>query len=790
MYRISHFDTDNVVIDLIKTVGLSQSSGNNGSGSGGITGPTGPSGGPTGATGDKGNTGPTGKQGPAGISNVTGPTGPTGPKGDLGIQGPAGPTGQQGFTGPTGSGGISSITAGNTNITITGTPTNPIISGTLVNLTSNVSTQNFAFSGNTGGNPSFIVGGGQEFKVITATDSTPHILVDSGVNGGVQLGNPSGYGGYKVTAPTVVPSTTSDTQVATTAFVQSVIGSSSNVSSVSAGTNISITGTANAPVVNLQNPLTAQLNIADQPFGGSSTDGGFQTATIDEKTTGGITAYDIKQYINTDPAGSKTVYVNSEAQPTIAQHYAYFQNTLTGQTAGGGVKAETNSFQHFATASDPTLPATATRSETTSGGQINDQHEVNAGGAGIYTKNSYAITSIGVNHFNRVQASSADNRHETMVQSTQAYNNITYGAGATTTQNESVVDASRARLRNRYITTGVSNTTVVDTTPLSCQVAQYFQNGGNISNTTLTTDTNGFTVASDKAVSIFTGNNTNLTLSATGNIIATSDNLDISATRLIMPSPVDAVGFVDFNRGKTTLTRQDAGGALNPMLILQNNNATGSCAMEVYKNTPTAGTAGIVLHNLSCFGKDSANNKQEYTRITHTIRDATNTGEDGSIELGCHTNGSYQNYIQLNANDAPIGEVNIFRPVDFIGGTDANATIKCSGAGSVNLNLDSSASAGTGNITLKPKGVVSVLGTTAQTIQSADQSMTVRAGASGVGGCVLTLKSSPDQAIILEGNSLTLNGSSLVVPSSSGSSGNHLQVQINGVNYVIALLNP
>ena len=126
-----------------------------------------------------------------------------------------------------GGGAVNSVSVGNANLTLTGTATDPIISGTLVALTGNVATTNFAFSGNAPGNPSFVIGGTEEFKIIT-TDLTSHILVDSGVNGGVQLGNPAGYGGYKVTAPTVTPSTDSTTQVATTAFVQSAISGTPN----------------------------------------------------------------------------------------------------------------------------------------------------------------------------------------------------------------------------------------------------------------------------------------------------------------------------------------------------------------------------------------------------------------------------------------------------------------------------------------------------------------------------------------------------------------------------------
>jgi len=148
-----------------------------------------------------------------------------------------------------GGSGVSSISAGNSNITIGGTSSNPTISGTLTALTGNVSTANYSFSGNATGNPSFVLGGGQEFKVIT-TDLTSQILVGSS---GVILGTAGT--GYTVQAPTVATSA-SDEQVATTSFVKQAIASSSIVNSITAGTNINLTGTANIPVVNVNTALT------------------------------------------------------------------------------------------------------------------------------------------------------------------------------------------------------------------------------------------------------------------------------------------------------------------------------------------------------------------------------------------------------------------------------------------------------------------------------------------------------------------------------------------------------
>jgi hypothetical protein len=110
------------------------------------------------------------------------------------------------------------------------------------------------------------------------------------------------------------------------------------------------------------------------------------------------------------------------------------------------------------------------------------------------------------------------------------------------------------------------------------------------------------------------------------------------------------------------ITSTGAGGAVNPTLRLTNTNATGSVALEIYKNKPTAGTNGDILFNQSVFGKDSGNAKQEYTRISHTIRASAAGVEDGSIEFGCFLNGVNTNFLQINGNDE---QVNILKDVDL-----------------------------------------------------------------------------------------------------------------------------
>jgi hypothetical protein len=144
-----------------------------------------------------------------------------------------------------------------------------------------------------------------------------------------------------------------------------------------------------------------------------------------------------------------------------------------------------------------------------------------------------------------------------------------------------------------------------------------------------------------------TSDTKNLAISSTGNLLFTGDNLSTTATNFNIKSSA-------------------TGGQANPLLTLTNTNATGSVALEVYKNKPTAGVNGEVLFNQSVYGKDSGNAKQEFTRITHSIRDITAGAEDGSIEMGCMVNGSFNNFLQINGNQ---NEVNCLKNLDMGGHT-------------------------------------------------------------------------------------------------------------------------
>ena len=169
-----------------------------------------------------------------------------------------------------------------------------------------------------------------------------------------------------------------------------------------------------------------------------------------------------------------------------------------------------------------------------------------------------------------------------------------------------------------------------------------------------------------------------------------------------------------------TLNDTDTGGQANPILSLNNTNATGSVALEVYKNKPTAGVNGDVLFNQSVYGKDSGNTKQEFTRMTHTIRDAVGGTEDGSIELSVFRAGAIETFLQINGVD---NEVNCLKTLDM-----GNNNISTSTG---NMAIVTTASTGTGTLQLNSKAATNITATTGGINLTANTAGLIQANTTG-----------------------------------------------------------
>jgi hypothetical protein len=289
------------------------------------------------------------------------------------------------------------------------------------------------------------------------------------------------------------------------------------------------------------------------------------------------------------------------------------------------------------------------------------------------------------------------------------------------------------------------------------------------------------------ALSAIAPNGLNASLLVVNNTISIQ-NADTAPTRVINTSAEDGTGGTHFGvawvgntlpfvmetldatplQVKDTqlqLTASTTGGSTNPILTLNNTNATGSVAMEVYKNKPTAGSTSDTLFQQSVYGKNSGNAKREYTRTTHTIRDATAGAEDGSIEMGCFVNGSFNNFLQLNGNQ---NEVNCLKVLDM-GGNDIRTTTG-------DLTISTASSTGGGDIAITGKsGSIMTLSATQINLNS-------------TGGNNVNLTSTGDINLSAV-NNLIFTGANLQSSTSSGNSGQHLVITLNGVQFKIKLEN-
>ena len=239
-----------------------------------------------------------------------------------------------------------------------------------------------------------------------------------------------------------------------------------------------------------------------------------------------------------------------------------------------------------------------------------------------------------------------------------------------------------------------------------------------------------------------------------------------------------------------TLTDTDVGGQANPMLTMTNTNATGSVALEVYKNKPTAGVAGDVLYNQSVYGKDSGNAKQEYTRVSHTLRDSAAGVEDGSIEFGCFVNGAMATFLQINGNE---NEINATKPIDMVGNNIRSSV------GS--MTITTTLSAGLGNITTAAKGDTTTTCVNATTTATQNLALTGTndVSISSTQGCAVqsvlgagplgALYTNPGIVELQADTQLNLTGAALQTISAGIASIQFLRINLNGTFYKIALLN-
>jgi hypothetical protein len=226
------------------------------------------------------------------------------------------------------------------------------------------------------------------------------------------------------------------------------------------------------------------------------------------------------------------------------------------------------------------------------------------------------------------------------------------------------------------------------------------------------------------------------------------------------------------------LTNSGVGYTSNPQLTLNNSNATagnttGVPSVECYKSGRN-GAVNDVIGSIFFNANDSAGVKRTFGKIESTITTTTApSNHDGALDFYSLINGVNQLVFRLNGSD---NENNSFRPLDM-----NNNEIKTS----------------TGDLTLTTSVANSDI---AGTTTDGNISWTANTGAGGVNGfCFLTADrgvgitsaiGGSDGNIILDVNNigdLQLEGTTLISGTSSGNSGQHLRIKLNGTYYKIKL---
>jgi hypothetical protein len=252
---------------------------------------------------------------------------------------------------------------------------------------------------------------------------------------------------------------------------------------------------------------------------------------------------------------------------------------------------------------------------------------------------------------------------------------------------------------------------------------------------------------------------TDLTINApSGSVIV--EGLSINGTTISAPATNADINFAMNGNGSITVSNTTAIGGADPLLQLTTVNTTGGTAnpvkVQMFKDDSNT-VAGDVIGDITVRARGGAIPPSpqaiyDYTSIKSIVRATGNNNVDGSLQFqvaenATSTNPSLLTYIECNGGNV---DVDIRKPLDMNGN---NITTSSS-----NMTITTAPSSGFGNITITAKGQAK-------------------------------LSSSPLTAVIIEGETLELNGSLMIAGTAGSATGDFLQITVNGTPYAIPLLS-
>lgn len=177
----------------------------------------------------------------------------------------------------------------------------------------------------------------------------------------------------------------------------------------------------------------------------------------------------------------------------------------------------------------------------------------------------------------------------------------------------------------------------------------------------------------------------------------TTDTTNMSAGDLQQTNATTGSSSLLRSLGQLLINTFNTGFTANPIIELKNSNTTagdttGVPSVHYYKQGRNV-VVGDYIASQHFYAKNYLGTKTEFGRLTYqTTNSSAGGGDDGAFGVWCAVNGTTQNVFTFNGAD---NENNSFRPLDLNGNALKTATL--------NLNIDASASSGTGQIILTPK---------------------------------------------------------------------------------------
>jgi hypothetical protein len=544
------------------------------------------------------------------------------------------------------------------------------------------------------------------------------------------------------------------------------------VNSVSAGTNISLTGTSTDPIINLQNPLTATLNLGSQ----NMTAGDPATQTNSTTNNGGV-SYNASATVG---GGILATYLANQAQISdltlqenifITPAQIILNNQSVGTQLVSNTITETDiEIEDVNGTSGAVERATLTKNSLA---YVNQDATIPTL-SNTSTYDNCSRTAVSVNVATGEQATRTE-IVDKLLQSRQVQTLVQPSSSITSTINsnceiiasvpqayiQAITDNTSSLSTGAFGVSAQENTAELGVSYNNTNPGNEYQGQGNI----ITNGAGSSMTLTSANIAGASSHLLRLEVPLVGDALIEHQvvgvgvrNLDIttpgqfsvvagSASGFSIGTPAGAFQTAIAGNASGSLiasgvnhlfrTTSNTSTATTPSFNFQSEGASTASypAIKLDRPVPASGT-GETIGTIGMWADDASNVSREYVRLQAKTENVSPGNVDGTLSVLTIINSGASPTEIFNFNGGQ-NEINTFRPFDLNG----NALRTSQG----DMSISTSASAGNGVLTLATKD--------------------------GTGG-------------------LSITGDKTQSATAGGSAGTHLVITLNGVVYKIALLNP